>query len=122
MNNRPGQAADIELDRRAYVGEVLLRDPAPHRLTKGRVGIARLPGQVRQCSGEMNDVLAGAARDLQHKPGTGQHALQFGENRPLVAIGRGDEPAAVIELLTERFQHAVSSRDGRIAPRLTPRP
>ncbi len=73
--DRPGQA-DVERERFAHIGQCFGLRPGADRAIKRRIGLARLPCEVRQRGGEMRDVLPGAARDLQHEPGRRQGASQ----------------------------------------------
>ena len=83
-----GCQADIQVQWGTSVGHARLCDPGPDGGAQLRVGITRLPRQVRHLLGEVDDVLARAAGDLQHQPARGQNALQHRQDRPLVPLGR----------------------------------
>ena len=52
------------------------------------IGIARLPDQPRKGGGEMDDMLARSARNLEHRARVGQPVRQHGRDRIAVAQGR----------------------------------
>ena len=53
----------------------------------------------------MNDVLAGTACDLKDKARVGKDSLELRQDRFSVAFGRGRQPSAVLELLSDRLEH-----------------
>jgi hypothetical protein len=81
-----GCQADIQVQWGTSVGHARLCDPGPDGGAQLRVGITRLPRQVRHCFSEVNDVLAGPAGDLQHQALRRQNALQHTQDRPLVPL------------------------------------
>ena len=65
--NRPHLAGNIEVQRWPDVRNLVVCCPAGDGRASVWVGIAGLPLETGQCLSEMDDMLARAAGDLQHK-------------------------------------------------------
>jgi hypothetical protein len=65
----PRQFAYVKIKGLAHIGDLYSRQPSGDRSAASCVHIGGLPVQPLQCLSEMNHMLPGAARDLQHEPG-----------------------------------------------------
>ena len=90
FRDRPGREADIQVERRRNIGEAGMGGPGGNALAAGRIGIGRLPACIGPQGRHMDDMLAGAAADLQ-RPGSLQQARQHdcGNRIAVARSGRG---------------------------------
>ena len=88
------------IDRRggADIGQAQGSNPRIDASSRGGVGVAGLEYETRIAgAGEMNDVLARAARDLQHQPALRQIVLEDRQDRISVAgRSRGIVPGIIV--------------------------
>ena len=87
--DRPRRRGDVERERRQEVRQAGVGAMSRDARERFRIAIGRLPGQPRQRGRAMHGMLAGAARDLEHRPAGRQHAAQHGKDRLAIARRRG---------------------------------
>jgi len=95
LGDRPGVRGDVEVQRRAQVGDVRGLGPGFDRGAAVRVGLGRLPRQAGEAGREIGGVLAAAGADLDHQPGFWKHALKNRRDGVAVASGGGRELSVV---------------------------
>ena len=88
VGHRPGACGGIEVCGSRHVGDAGFRDPGSDAGPVVRVGIGRLPHQVRQRLREEDGMLAAAAGDLQHRAGSRKHLAEDIQDGSPVAEGR----------------------------------
>ncbi len=91
----PLRIRQVDAQGRADVGKIRMSPPCRDAVQVCPVGVARPPHQVRRQAGEFDDVLTGAATQLEHIAGSAlQERREDGPNRFVISMeGRGVQTA-----------------------------